>query len=369
MPPRPPSPTRPVAGRTLVRTADPRLADDLQRLAAAAGVSLVVGAELPDARELASCPLLVVGGDLAATTARQLARRPAPRPDRVPVLLVTRDLDDADVWQHAVALGAEQVVVLPDGQDWLVDRLAATVEPTGAARVLAVVGGCGGAGASVLAAAMAVTAADTGHRVLLADLDPLGPGADLTLGVVDVPGLRWPDLAAARGRLPGGSVREALPRMDDLAVLAFGRGEPVDLAPRAVDAVLAAAVRTHDLVVLDLPRAVDPAAVAALGHAHELLVVVPARLRATAAAAALLSGWGEAARAPRAVVRRSPKDPLSAHTVADALGLPLAMQMRDDPGLDQALRRGEAPGLRARSPLRSAAEQWLAQHEVPGRAA
>jgi len=364
-----PQPPPSSARSVLARTADPRLADDLQRLAAAAGVPLTVRPDLPDAREIEGCPLLVVGGDLAAGTARQLARRASPRPERVPVLLVTNDLDDADVWQHAVALGAEQVVVLPDGQDWLVDRLAATVEPTGAARVVAVVGGCGGAGASVLAAALAVTAADTGHQVLLADLDPLGPGADLTLGVVDVPGLRWPDLAAARGRLPGGSVREALPRLDDLAVLTFGRGEPVDLAPRVVDAVLAAAVRTHDLVVLDLPRSGDPAAVAALAHASELLVVVPARLRATAAAAALLTGWGQLAPVTRAVVRRSSRDPLAAHTVADALGLRLALQMRDDPGLDQALRRSQAPGLRARSPLRLAAEQWLAQREVPGRAA
>ena len=111
------------------------------------------------------------------------------------------------------------------------------------------------------------------------------------------------------------------------------------------------------------------AAAAALAHASELLVVVPARLRATAAAAALLTGWGQLVPVTRAVVRRSSRDPLTAHTVADALGLRLALQMRDDPGLDQALRRSEAPGLRARSPLRLAAEQWLAQREVPGRAA
>ncbi len=367
MPTRPSSP----AGCVLVLTADPRLADELHRLAAAAGVALDLRAELPDARTIEGCLLLVVGGDLAASVARQVSRRPIQggRPERTPVLLVTDDADDAGVWQHAMAVGAEQVVVLPDAQDWLVERLAATVDPLGTAYVVAVVSGCGGGGASVLAAAMAVTAADTGHRVLLADLDPLGGGADLTLGVVDVPGLRWPELAAARGRLPGGSVREALPRLDDLAVLTWGRAGPIDLAPRAVEAVLSAAGRTHDLIVLDLPRAGDPASAAALGRADELLVVVPARLRATASAAQMLARWGPSAPPTRVAVRRLPRDGLSARAVADALDVRLALQMRDDPRLDAGLSRGEPPGLRPRSPLRSAAEQWLAQRDLAGRAA
>lgn len=355
----------------LVLTSDARLADEMHRLAAAAGVGLRVSADLPDATALESCPLVVVGADLGAGAARQVSRRPRPagRTHRVPVLLVTVDPDDVDVWQHAVAAGAEQVIVLPDGQDWLVERLAGLAEPIGTAQVVAVVGGCGGAGASVFAAALAVAAADAGRRVLLADFDPLGPGADLTLGVVDVAGLRWPDLAAARGRLPGGSVREALPRLDDLAVLAWGRGDPIDLPSRAVDAVLAAALRTHDLVVFDLPRVTDVVPSAALSRADELLVVVPARLRATASAAQLLARWGPSVPTTRAVVRRMAREVLPARAVADALGVQLAVQMRDDPRLEAELARGEAPGLRARSPLRQAAEQWLAGADVRDRAA
>lgn len=359
----------------LVLTADPRLADELRRLAAAAGVALQVQVDLPDPLTLGEHPLVVVGGDLGAAMARHLSRGVAPqpaqggRPERSRVLLVTDDAADVDVWQHAVEMGAEQVLVLPDGQDWLVERLAATSEPVGSAYVVAVVGGCGGGGASVLSAGLAVTAAGGGRRVLLADLDPLGAGADLTLGVADVPGLRWPDLASARGRLPGGSVREALPRLDDLAVLAWGRGEPIDLPPRAVDAVLAAARRAHDLVVIDLPRAADAAAATALAVADELLVVVPARLRATASAAQLVARWSPSAPETKVVVRSVSREALAARTVADALGVRLALQMRDDPRLDVDLARGEAPGLRSRSPLRQAAEQWLARRESGGRAA
>ena len=51
----------------------------------------------------------------------------------------------------------------------------------------------------------------------------LSGGADLLLGAETVPGLRWPQLARARGRLGGGMLREALPRLDGLSVLSWDR--------------------------------------------------------------------------------------------------------------------------------------------------
>jgi hypothetical protein len=45
--------------------------------------------------------------------------------------------------------------------------------------------------------------------------------------------------------------------------------------------------------------------------------------------------------------------------VCDVLGVPLAAEMQDEPGLDAALSRGCVPGLRPRGPLRRAAEQCL----------
>ena len=65
--------------------------------------------------------------------------------------------------------------------------------------MVAVVGGRGGAGATTLACALAVTAARAGRRVLLVDGDPLGGGIDLVFGGEGDRGLRWPDLEAARG--------------------------------------------------------------------------------------------------------------------------------------------------------------------------
>lgn len=338
-------------------TADAGLADALRRLGAAAGVEVQLARRPPDVTTWQRSALVVVGADLARAVSA------AGLPRRADLVLVTDDPQDGSVWQLAVALGAEQVAMLPDADVWLADRLAATADAPARACVVGVVGGCGGAGASVLASALAVTAVEAGKRVLLVDLDPLSGGLDLALGVDTVPGLRWPDLSGVRGRLPSVSVHEALPRLDELAVLSFGRGEPVDLPPAAVEAVLRSASRSHDLVVVDLPRAGEDRLVAAAARdLQQLLVVVPSRLRAAAAAAQVAERWR--ARVPSAgvVVRRPAGCRLAARAVADAVQLPLALEMRDEPGVDALLDRGQPLALRMSGPLRRAGEQWLAGH-------
>lgn len=336
----------------LAVTGEPLLADALRRLAAAAGLELMVTAE-PDLHTWQSCALVLVGADRARVVSTSLPRRPD-------VVVVSLSADDPSVWRLAVALGAEQVAVLPDADAWLVDRLARCVEPPSRARVVGVLGGCGGAGASVLACALAVTAAEAGRRVLLVDLDPLGGGLDLALGVDGLPGLRWPDLSAARGRMPSVSIHESLPRLDGLAVLSWGRGEPVDVPAAAVEAVLRSAARGHDLIVVDLPRTgEDRLLTTALRDVHDLLLVVPARLRAAAAAAQLAERWRSSVPSAGVAVRRSACSRLAARAVADAVQLPLVLDMRDEPHVDTALDRGEPPALRRSGHLRRAAERWL----------
>ncbi len=72
-------------------------------------------------------------------------------------------------------------------------------------------GGRGGAGASVLAGGLAVTAARRGLRTLLIDADPLGGGVDLVLGWESLDGLRWPSLSQASGRVQPAALVDALP--------------------------------------------------------------------------------------------------------------------------------------------------------------
>src|SRR5690606_10448493 len=78
--------------------------------------------------------------------------------------------------------------------------------------VVAVVGARGGAGASVVAASLGRAAGRRRGPVGLVDLALVGGGLDVLLGVEQDPGVRWPDLADARGRLDGEDLLARLPR-------------------------------------------------------------------------------------------------------------------------------------------------------------
>jgi secretion/DNA translocation related CpaE-like protein len=341
--------------RPLVITADLEALDELLRLAAIAGTEVDVAHDLPAARpHWASAPLVVVGADLVERVARsRLGRRPG-------LVVLGHDLDDAGIWQRAVEVGAEHVVFLPDAEAWLVEALADAVEGGSAEGVVvAVVGGRGGAGATCLAAALAVAAARRSRRALLLDGDPLGGGIDLVLGGELATGLRWPDLGATRGRLPAAALADALPALHGLSVLSWDRGDPAEPSVEAVRAVLGAARRSCDLVVADLPRTLDDATREVLVQATTTLLVVPAEVRATAAAGRVAARIGLLCRDLRLVVRGPSPAGLPARAVQEALALPLAGELRPEPGLARALERGEPPGSRARSPLAVLSDQLL----------
>src|SRR4051812_19216223 len=207
------------ARRVVVMTDDEELLDEVVRLAAAAETELE---RVPDAagvrRRWHTAGLVLVDEDAArALGPLRLGRRDG-------VVLVCRGEPPGSVWERAVAVGAEHVVSLPDGEDWLVGALA-DADPggdtgrAGQGRVVAVVGGRGGAGASVLAVAVAGRARTRGTRVLLVDCDPLGGGLDLVAGAEELEGLRWGGLAlgdGGGGRVAAASLHEALPPPDGL---------------------------------------------------------------------------------------------------------------------------------------------------------
>lgn len=162
----PPPSTAGRPGRPLIVTEDAQLLDDLLRLCAAAGATPEVHHGVPErGGGWEAAPLVLVGDD-AARRVRGAARRRG-------VVLVGRDQDDSEVWKRAVQIVADHVLMLPDGEQWLVDRIADVAEGVGRpALTVGVVGGRGGAGASTLACALAVTSAREGMRTLLVDADP-----------------------------------------------------------------------------------------------------------------------------------------------------------------------------------------------------
>lgn len=341
--------------RPLLVTADPDVLDDLLRLAATAGVEVDVAADVPAARRAwSAAPLVVVGADLLDRLAgRSLGRRPR-------VVVLGHDLDDAGIWQRAVEVGAEHVVFLPDAEPWLVQALADAVEGPGSeGLVVATLGGRGGAGATTLSVALALAGTRRGLTTLLVDGDPLGGGIDLVLGAEQATGLRWPDLTATRGRVPAAALAGALPEVEGLTVLSWDRGEPASLPLEALQTVLDAARRSCRLVVVDLPRSLDEVSREVLASAATTLLVVPAEVRATAAAARVAVSAGLLCRDLRLVVRGPAPGGLSGREVQRALGLPVAGELRAEPWLDADLERGEPPGRRARSPLAALCDALL----------
>jgi secretion/DNA translocation related CpaE-like protein len=343
--------------RPLVITEDHDLLDDLLRVAAAAGAELDVAHVPAHARPYWNrAPLVVVGGDVADALA---ATGPPPRPR---VFLATHASEDPDTWRKCVAVGAQGVLELPAAERQLVDEFADAVEPPARpGSVVCVTGGRGGAGASVLAGALALAASRQRVRTLLVDADPLGGGLDLLLGQEESDGARWSDLVAREGRVSHTALQAALPSFAGLTLLSFHRGEADPIPAEAMRSVLEAGRRGFDLVVVDLPRHLDQAAVEALGRAATTLLVVTADVRGVLAAAQVLTGLRGHTGEVRAVVRSGV---LNDDVGATSLGVPYGGSLPDQPRLAAALDRGDVPPLGRRTSLGRFCAAFL--HELFG---
>jgi secretion/DNA translocation related CpaE-like protein len=321
--------------------------DTVAALCAAAGLEMQVYDDPgPSLSAWTGADLVLVGDDLAASA---VAVAPARRSG---VHLVGLSPGDA-AFRAAVALGAASVVDLVTGTDWLAEALADVGERAAPGRTVGVVGGTGGAGATTLACALAqwhAVDADT----LLVDTDPLGPGLDRLLALEDREGVRWEALSETSGRLGAAALREGVPREGRLGVLTWS-GSRRRLDVPTARRILPAAVRGHDLVVLDLARQGGPALAELVDRCDDLLVVTPATVAGLAATARLVAEVGRPDRAGL-VVRPGGLGDADAERVT---GLPVLAVLGDQRGLATAVDRGLGP-LPGRGPLARAARDLLA---------
>ncbi len=339
----------------LLVTRDETLLDELLRLGAAAGVVPEVA---PDAvaglAGWAGAPLVLVGADVAAELA---ALRPARRDG---VHVVAWGGFPAELMATALTLGAENVAELPQSGEWVVEQLTDLGDGRPRrARTLGVLGGSGGAGATVLAAALGQVAAHAGPAVVL-DADPLGPGLDRVLGMEDRTGVRWDELCQTTGRLGAAAFRESLPRRDGLGVLTWYAGRRGVLQPFAVREVLSAAQRGHDTVVVDLPRWRDPLLEEVVARCDQVLVVARPTVAGLAAASRVAVGLPSGRTG---LVLRGPG--LDDHQVAQVAELPVLARMGDQRGLLESVDLGLGPVRSRRTPLARIARDLLAPTTVP----
>src|SRR5690606_5509995 len=358
----------PLTRPALVLIRDDRLREEVRRVAAAAQRPLAESEPPVGRHTWAGAPLVILDTACARECAAVIRHR------RTGVVLVVDGEPGLADWQAATGVGAERVIALPGAAVGLVEKFAEHAEiRAGNGVVVAVAGACGGAGASVLAAATAFRAVGEPRerRVLLVDAAPFGGGLDLLLGVENASGPRWPDLVVEDGRVAAHTLHEALPAAaPGLAVLSCGRGGagrlPTRIGASAIHAVLEAGRAAGDLVVCDLSGERGPAADQVLDSADLVVLVVPARLRAVAAAESVAAHI--AARNPNLgiVVRGPAPGGLRGEESAEVLDLPLLAAVRAQPARPDRLERG---GLRTprRGPLAIAAAAVLDVLEAPER--
>jgi secretion/DNA translocation related CpaE-like protein len=334
--------------RVLLVSDDPDLLAAVRRAAALAGVDVVVAPDLGSAHgRWPVAPVVLLGEDVADQPV------PVSRRD----VLVVAGRRPGPVVDALARETGWAVVPLPAEEAWLADRLSAVNMGAHRGRCVGVVGGRGGAGASTLAAALAVTA---GARApaLLVDLDPVGGGADLLLGLEDAPGLRWADLATVSGPLSGPALAGSLPSRGAVSVLSWdARGE---VGATAMGSVLASVRRTYAVSVLDLPRRLAGATASAVADCDTALLLVPAETRAVAAAGRVAADLAPLVADVRLVVRGPSPSRLTGPDVARLLGLPLAGWLRPDPRLVSQVERGRVPGGSGRGELAALCRRLVA---------
>jgi secretion/DNA translocation related CpaE-like protein len=327
----------------LLLTADQELLGELLPLAAAADVTPVTADDpLAALTSWSRAPVVLIGVDLAEAVARI---GPEKRPH---TYVVCHHRAPDQVFRTALHIGAEQVVELSTSAAWLVELLADLTERRRpGARVIGVIGGSGGAGATTFACALGQWAARTGDTVVI-DCDPQGPGLDRVLGLERTDGFRWDALCQTTGRLSARALRDALPRAGSLGVLSwYVDSRAQTLQAFAVREALSAARRGHETVVVDLPRAADKLVDEVAARCDQLVVLTTASVLGVGAAARMRARFAE--HAGIGVVLRG--EAVSSADVAAAVGVPVLAQMRDQPRLEEWVDLGLGPLRSRRGPL------------------
>ena len=336
------------AASPLLVTDDDLLLADLVRLSAAAGVTPAVARTSGEALlGWATAPVVLVGADCV----EGLAQCAPPRRARVHV--VGRGALPDELFRHAVGVGAEAVAGLPASESWLVGLLTDVGDGARPAGVtIGVIGGAGGVGATVFAAALAQVCARR-TRTLAVDADVLGAGLDRVLGLEQVEGVRWDALQRASGRLSARALREALPEKGGVSVLAWSADRASSLDPSAVRETLSAGRRGFGVVVVDVPRHPDPVVEELLARCDHVLVVSTLTVPAVAATARIARRLPSGPRT--SLILRGGAAGVTPREVGRLLDLPVAAVMTDQRGLDEAVSLGVGPLRSGRGPLARAA--------------
>ncbi|MDO5493941.1 MAG: hypothetical protein Q4F53_10090 [Nesterenkonia sp.] len=210
-----------------------------------------------------------VGGPTPVSAVSSAVAGAAP----TPILMVgLGDAARGQLWSAAAEGSDVTAVPLPEGETWLREHLGVRLTDQMPGRAAAFLGACGGAGTTTTAYLTAAEAAAWGLRTLLLDADP-APGGGLRAALEPTGAVRgrgssgapsargprtgrltWDDLGAAEGDISAAQLQTAAVPLDGFGLITGGAEAP---AASTVEAVLMAARRAADVVVVDLGRRRD----------------------------------------------------------------------------------------------------------------
>ncbi|HIV57522.1 MAG TPA: CpaE-like family protein [Candidatus Stackebrandtia faecavium] len=342
-------------GRALFVTNDESIAVELARLAAAAGARAWRSYDIVSAREYWTDASTVV---LAPEAAADCERQKLPRRDNV-IVLTGPALEAERAWSLAAAIGADQVINLPDAATWLTQRLGPRRVESTQGRAVIISGARGGVGASVLAATLGLRATANGRATLLVDGDRRGGGLDLALGWENLEGLRWNDLAGSAGPFDPQRLKTSLPSHNGLALLSYDRHHDTRSDPDLAVAVIAAARQVYDQIIIDLPRYCDDW-IDQIAHAGDsAILVIPSEVRAVTASRQVIARYARHCSRVELVLRGPSPGRLRARDIQKATGLPLTAQIRTDPRLASAAETGAMAARSRRGNLAAVCDTLL----------
>jgi hypothetical protein len=225
-------------------------------------------------------------------------------------------------------------------------------------QVVGVLGASGGLGVSSLAVAVGLRACARFGATVCLDGDAVGGGLDVTACLEHLPGLRWPDLEAARGQIDGAALLRALPAEGSLRVLAARAAAP---GRDVMVATLAALAELCPVTVVDLGRSLR-----LVDQCTHVVLLSGVAARHLADAAAVVPALLERSPDVRLALRAARRDPVQPEDVASLLDLPLATVLHQDPRAVTDADRARMPGARPSSVLARAAEDVVSVLALSG---
>ncbi len=270
-------------------------------------------------------------------------------------------------WKLAVHVGAANAFIIPAELKPLLSELgnqSVTRQSTDRYPVIAVTSSVGGAGASTLAASVALHMAADVPTVLI-DADPQSAGIDLLLGCELCPGIRWAELRLADATIDPTDIVTALPHTDNhLPVLTAARG---GLVSGITEEKLQLAIRILSAsyhVIVDLPSHA-PFFSAVADHCDYVEVLSPAEVRAAANAQRIIAKL-RSNRIPCGLsIRHRGWSGLSGTDMEAIVGIAPTTEIRTISGLARLIETAGLSHIQQPKPLRLAATtltQAVAEH-------